>query len=331
MPAEWEKQNAVYFSWPHNKETWPKQIVQVKEVYGAMIRAVNANQVVKLLIKDEIEKEEALRHIADKATAVEFLMIPTVDAWIRDYGPTVIVTKESSAFVHWTFNAWGMKYPELALDTAIPPQIARQYSKSVFRPGIVLEGGSIEVNGKGTLLTTKQCLLNKNRNPHLTQKQIEAILCEYLGVTNFLWLSEGIEGDDTDGHIDDIARFVNQTTVVCAVEEKRSNTNYAALRNNYDYLCNARDQDGVKLTVIRLPMPTTIEDDFGPLPASYANFLITNACVLVPVFDDANDAIALEILQKLFSKRKVIPINARDLVYGMGTIHCLSQQEPAPQ
>ena len=210
----------------------------------------------------------------------------------------------------------------------MPTKIAEQYNIPVFHPGIVMEGGAIDVNGKGTLLTTEQCLLNKNRNPNLGRNDIEKYLKDFLGVTHVVWLEEGVEGDDTDGHIDDIARFVGPNKILCAYEDDETDKNYHILKRNYDLLTKSKDQDGNKFEVVKLPMPGFVGEDDYRLPASYANFYIGNKVVLVPVFGHSNDKAALDIIQKAFPERKVVGINCRDLVYGLGTIHCISQQQP---
>jgi agmatine deiminase len=230
--------------------------------------------------------------------------------------------------IHWDFNSWGEKYETLLKDKQIPDVINQKMRLRCFKPGIVLEGGSIDVNGKGTLLTTEQCLLNRNRNPHLGKKDIEKFLSEYLGATNFIWLKNGILGDDTDGHIDDLARFVNPSTIVCAYQDNQNDVDYDALKENYDILCQARDQDGRKFKIVKLPMPKVVSDEDERLPASYTNFYIGNQKVLVPTFDHENDCKALSILQDLFPTHKVVGIRCVDLVYGFGTIHCISQQQP---
>jgi agmatine deiminase len=232
---------------------------------------------------------------------------------------------------HWIFNAWGGKYESLMKDTGVPEFLHETLDIPCFKPGIVLEGGSIDVNGKGTLLTTEQCLLNKNRNPHLTREEIDGYLKEYLGVTHIVWLKNGIEGDDTDGHIDDIARFVNPTTVLCAYEEDRNrhDENRLILDENYERLLQAKDQDGKRLNVLKLPMPGFVGNREGRLPASYANFYVGNKVVLVPVFGHKNDPKAIDILQRQFPGRKVVGIDSSDLVYGFGALHCISQQQPS--
>jgi agmatine deiminase len=264
------------------------------------------------------------------AAQVTFHTIAAVDVWMRDYGPTFLVKRGERplAFVDWIFNAWGEKYRPYMADDRVAGEIARLLDVPVFEAGVVLEGGSIEVNGKGVCVTTEQCLLNRNRNPHLTRAQIERILMEYLGVSRVIWLGDGIAGDDTDGHIDDIARFVGPRTVVCAVENDETDENYALLRENHDRLLSARDQDGSRLEVVTLPMPGKIAAAGARLPASYANFYIGNAVVLVPVFGHSNDAVALGTLRELFPGREVIGIRCNALVEGLGTIHCVTQQEP---
>jgi agmatine deiminase len=229
--------------------------------------------------------------------------------------------------VRWVFNSWGEKYEELLKDRQIPQVINQQMQLICFEPRIVLEGGSIDVNGKGTLLTTEQCLLNKNRNAQLKKTEIEKFLRDYLGVTHIIWLKNGIVGDDTDGHVDDLARFVNPTTVVCAYEDG-DDENSEALRKNYEMLCQSTDQDGRKLKVVKLPMPGKICYDGKRLPASYTNFYIGNRTVLVPTFKSGNDEVTVSILQKLFPKRKVVGVNCVDLICGFGAIHCISQQQP---
>jgi len=266
-----------------------------------------------------------------RLSEISFYHHPTNDAWCRDHGPAFVVNKETGekAIVDWGYNAWGDKYPPYDLDDIIPTRIGEALGHKVFHPGIVMEGGSVEFNGKGTLLTTTACLLNKNRNPHLSQKQIEEYLMEYYGVTHILWLGEGIVGDDTDGHIDDITRFVNEDTVVTVVEEDENDENYELLQENLKALRNMHLQDGSQLKVVELPMPKAVVYEDQRLPASYANFYIANKTVIVPIFqDEVNDKKALAILQKCFPDREVIGIDSTDLIWGLGSFHCLSQQEP---
>jgi agmatine deiminase len=261
--------------------------------------------------------------------------IPPADVWFRDYGPLFVKRpapggRAEVAMTKWRFNAWGGKYDSLLPDDAIPHKLQPKLGFPLFEAGIVMEGGSIEVNGRGTLLTTRQCLLNKNRNPTMSQPDIERKLADFLGVRHFLWLGEGIEGDDTDGHVDDVARFVAPGVVVAAVEDDADDPNHVPLRENLEALRGMVDQDGAPLTVVELPMPGFVEDgEGGRLPASYANFYIGNGAVLLPTFGHANDERATRIVQKLFPTRAVVPIRAEDLVFGMGTFHCVTQQQPA--
>jgi len=336
MPAEWEKHEAIWLAWPHNPEDYPKNLENVHKTYLEIIKTVSNNEKVHILAKDnqvKINIEERLAMGKMEAKNIHIHIFNYADVWMRDYGPIFIlnVGENKLAMIHWKFNAWGEKYEELKNDTNAPPFINKFLKIPCFKPGIVLEGGSIDVNGKGTLLTTQQCLLNKNRNPTLSKEEIESYLMDYLGVSNIIWLIEGILGDDTDGHIDDIARFVNPTTVLCAYESNKNDANYFILKNNYEILSQSTDQDGRKLQIIKLPMPGEVfsEDGASRLPASYANFYIGNGCVLVPFYGHENDIKALSIIQDLFPTRKAIGINCSELAHGLGAIHCISQQQPA--
>jgi agmatine deiminase len=329
MPAEWAKQEAIWLSWPHNLLTWPGgMLAEVERSYTEIIRALHSEQKIKLLVR-EPEAEDRIRKILGgsgiELSQIIFCRIATEDAWIRDYGPTFVVNPESRqlAMVKWTFNAWGNKYDDLLNDNRIPYEINRTMRLPMFEAGIVLEGGSIEVNGAGLVLTTEQCLLNKNRNPHLSRGQIEKCLNDHLGVSRIVWLKEGIAGDDTDGHIDDIARFVDERTVVCAFEDDPSDENHSLLKENYELLHTEGFQ------VVKLPMPGFVGGGEGRLPASYANFYVGNAVVVVPQFGHTNDQRALGILQDCFPGRRVAGVHCTAMVHGLGTIHCCSQQEPA--
>ena len=349
MPAEWEPHAATWLAWPKNPTTWPGRMEAIPPVWIAMITALN--EPVHLLVDDESTETlvRVLLRIAGVAgDCVIFHHIPTDDAWIRDFAPTFVRGNDSVAdsllppdnprirtgearslfALNWIYNAWGEKYPPWAQDARAGGLIAAAAGVELVQPGFVLEGGSIEVNGSGTLMTTEQCLLNKNRNPHLSRADIEARLRTYLGVRQIIWLKEGIAGDDTDGHIDDIARFVGSRTVVAAVESDPADENYRPLRENFEFLQGQRDERGRPLQVISLPMPRPIEYQGMRLPASYANFCIANGVVLVPVFDDPNDAKALEILSPLFPGRCLAPILCRDVVIGLGGVHCVTQQQP---
>ena len=288
----------------------------------------------ELLVLGEAMKDKATRLFQDRRvnlSNVHFHIADYADIWFRDYGPIFVVNRQTRqlAMTKWIFNSWGNKYEPLLKDNLIPYAMNESLRLPMFEPGIVLEGGSIDVNGQGSLLTSEQCLLNSNRNPGFSKEQIEKYLTDYLGATHFIWLKEGIEGDDTDGHIDDIARFVNPTTVLCAYQPDKNDPDHEVLKQNYELLGRATDQDGNKLTVIPLPVPGWVGDKNGRLPASYANFYISNTKVLVPTFGTENDQRALDVIQSVFPDRQVVGVNALHLVYGFGTFHCMSQQQPA--
>jgi agmatine deiminase len=303
-------------------------------VYAQFIKLVAEGEKVNINVADEKMKQFAIAHLEKVGadfTSINFFFHPTNDAWCRDHGPAFLVNYEQKkkAVVDWGYNAWGDKYPPYDLDDVIPTKIAKHFNLDVFHPGIVMEGGSVEFNGKGTLLTTTACLLNKNRNPHLNQKQIEDYLINYYGVEHILWLGEGIVGDDTDGHIDDITRFVNEDTVVTVVEENKNDENYELLQENLHELTKMRLENGKQLNIVELPMPNPVIYEDQRLPASYANFYIANKCVVVPTFrDEKNDTKALDILQGCFKTRKVVGLDSTDIIWGLGSFHCLSQQEP---
>jgi len=333
MPAEWERHEAVWLAWPYDKTTFPDRVDKVEEIYAQIISAVHKSENVNLFVKSKEMQTKAVRLLEKKEVdfgKVNFFLFDYADVWFRDYGPVFVVDKNKKklAMVRWKFNAWGEKYGELIKDAQIPSVINQKMKLRCFEPGIVLEGGSIDVNGKGTLLTTEQCLLNKNRNPRLNREEIEKYLKNYLGVNHIIWLKNGIAGDDTDGHVDDIARFVNPTTVLCAYEENKTDEDYPVLKENYEILLNSKDQDGNRLNIIKLPTPGFVGDKSHRLPASYANFYIANSAVLVPVFGRENDKKALKIIQKVFPERKIVGIDCTDLVYGLGAIHCITQQLP---
>ena len=329
MPAEWELHEATWLTWPKNRTTWPgKHLKTVEAVYLRMMRALLDGEKVHLLVPDEKSGRAVLKRLEAKKARTSNLVlhrVRTADAWIRDYGPIFVKRGRDTAFTKWTFNAWGGKYRDLARDNAVVGRIS--YLKNFKRADepMVLEGGSIDVDGRGTLLTTEQCLLNKNRNPHLTRKDIEGRLKKYLGVRKVLWLKEGIEGDDTDGHVDDITRFVAPGTVLTAVEPDRREKNHWSLEENLEILKQTTDAAGKRLKVVEFPMPGKI----GRLPASYANFYIGNAAVLLPVYSHRNDRPAVKILKKLFPRRKIVPIECTSLIFGLGSIHCVTQQQPA--
>jgi agmatine deiminase len=339
MPAEWEPHAATWLAWPHNEETWPGKFDKIPQVWVNFVKALKDHEKVKILVKDATMEADARTKLeaADALNAnVEIYQIPTNDSWIRDFGPIFIKNPGHVAITDWIFKVWGGRWEkERPLDNAVPSKIAARFGYERFEPGIVLEGGSIDVNGKGTLLTTESCLLSPTRNPHLSREQIEGYLNDYLAMTNVIWLKEGIAGDDTSGHIDDIARFTDVNTVVCILEENPDNENHEVTQKNFETLQKAKDQDGTPLKVLKLPMPALIP---GPqeegyvdswIPASYANFYIANNVVLLPVFDQPSDEEATRVLQGCFPNRKIVPINGVDLVWGLGGIHCVTQQEPA--
>jgi agmatine deiminase len=337
MPAEWEPHSATWLAWPHNQETWPQRLVQVQTIYLQMMAALLPHEQVHLLINDDGMAAQVAQQIAGHGLNTDHLMLhlcPTVDAWLRDSGPTFLTpagtqNAPAPALVDWQFNVWGNKYPEMLSDNHLPQQLAEMLQIQRFEPAIVLEGGSIDVNGLGSCLTTEQCLLNPNRNPNLTRSDIERYLYDFLRVRQVIWLGEGIAGDDTDGHVDDIARFVNPGTVVCALTDDPHDVNYTALQDNYRRLQVTTDQNGRPLQVIALPMPGPLWADDEPLPASYANFYIANGVVLVPTYQHPNDRLALDVLRRVFPQRRVFGIPCEPLVWGLGSLHCVTQQQPA--
>ncbi len=339
MPAEWHRHAATWLAWPKDPETWPNRVPLVEAIFMQMMAALAPNETVNLLVDDEeAEKRVRARCIFPGAENIRFHQIETVDSWMRDYGPNFLINSTGEvAYNDWLFNAWGNKYEELKKDNLIPARLEHLLRLTRFEPGIVLEGGSIEVNGAGVVMTTEQCLLNPNRNPKLDRVQIEQYLRGFLGVEKVLWLGEGIAGDDTDGHVDDIARFVSATTIVCAIEEDPADANYQVLQDNFQRLQHLTDARGRNFDIVTLPLPGAIggvsngRRELDRLPASYANFYIANGVVLAPIFGHENDRRALDTLQRLFPGRQVLGINCEPLVWGMGTIHCVTQQEPYPQ
>lgn len=334
FPAEFEKHAATWLSWPHKEASWPGKIETIFPVYAQFIKLVAEGEKVNINVVDEAMKQKALGYLQQAGVDlqnIQFFNHPTNDAWCRDHGPAFLINPSADhkkIIVDWGYNAWGGKYPPFDLDDVIPTLIAKHYHIPVVYPGIVMEGGSVEFNGKGTLLTTTSCLLNENRNPHLTQKEVEEFLINYYGVDHILWLGDGIAGDDTDGHIDDLTRFVNSDTVVTVVEEDKTDENYQPLQENLDALKKLRLENGKQMNIVELPMPSAIIYDDMRLPASYANFYISNKYVIVPTFRDKNDDKALTILSDCFRNRKVIGLDSVDIIWGLGSFHCLSQQEP---
>ena len=334
FPAEWEQHTATWLSWPHKEESWPGKINAIYKPYCEFIKVLTEGELVRINVADTLMENFAKSQLLVQGvelSRVEFFHFATNDAWCRDHGPAFVInhkTKEK-AVIDWGYNAWGDKYPPYHLDDIIPTKIANHFKLPVYNPGIVMEGGSVEFNGKGTVLTTTACLLNTNRNPQLSQQQIEEYLLSYYGVEQVLWLGDGIVGDDTDGHIDDITRFVNEDTVVTVIETDEADDNYLILQENLHKLKAMRLLNGKPLNIVELPMPKAVVYEGQRLPASYANFYIGNAAIVVPTYRDDNDVKALDILQQCFPDRKVVGIDSTDIIWGLGSFHCLSQQEPA--
>lgn len=352
MPAEWDTHAATWLSWPRRTgQSFRSCYDKVLPSFAEMVRTLAPHETVNINVADSAMQEDA-HHVLQTHKVpldnVRFQRIPTNEVWCRDHGPTFVISQSANresrtadsiseirnpqsalAIVDWDYNAYGKKYPRYDLDDAVPQRVARLLGVPLFHPGIVLEGGSIDVNGAGTVLTTEACLLHPNRNPQLTKPQIEQHLCDYLGVTNVLWLGIGIIGDDTDGHVDDLARFVDHSTVVLAVEEDSRDDNYSMSRDNLERLRAMKDQDGQPLRVVTMPMPGVVEHKRQRLPASYTNFYIGNGVVLLPTYRHPNDARAHQILQKLFPDRRIVPIDSTIVIRGGGSFHCLTQQQPA--
>jgi agmatine deiminase len=335
FPAEFAPHTATWLSWPHKEASWPGKIETIYPFYSQFIKEVAKGEEVCINVVDNAMKAFAIKCLNEAGAdlgKIKFFIHPTNDAWCRDHGPAFLINPDAEikkVIVDWGYNAWGNKYPPFDLDDVIPTLIGKHYDIPVYHPGIVMEGGSVEFNGQGTLLTSTACLLNPNRNPHLNQQQIEEYLHNYYGVEQVLWVDEGIVGDDTDGHIDDTVRFVNANTVLTVVEENKQDENYELLQHNLRQLKQMRLLNGQQLNVIELPMPDAIEYEGQRLPASYANFYIANAAVIVPTYRCANDDKALQLIQQSFPDRKVIGIDSTDIIWGLGSFHCLSQQEPA--
>jgi agmatine deiminase len=337
MPAEWEPHVATWFTWPRPEGiSFPDKYEGVPAVYAELIKHLVEFEEVHINVWNE-EKEmlvrELLHNFQTPLDRVHCHYFPAYEPWCRDHGPIFLVRdtngRRERAVVDWGYNAWGGKYPPFDLDDQIPQHVARYRNLPLFSPGIVMEGGSIEVNGQGTMLTTEACLLNPNRNPQLTKTQIEAFLGDFLGVRQILWLGDGIIGDDTDGHVDDLSRFVDANTIVTVVEEDPADENFDILQENLKRLNSFRNPEGGPFRVVALPMPGVIQHQEQRLPASYANFYIANQIVLLPTYRSPNDQRAIELLQSVFTTRRVVPVDSTELIWGLGSFHCISQQEPA--
>jgi agmatine deiminase len=342
MPAEWEKHEATWIGWPHNPTDWPDKLEPIQWVYGEIVRKITPGEIVRILVNSAAH-EKQVRGILQRAGVelkrAQFFRFATNRGWTRDFGPIFVrrvKPRREVAIARFRFNAWA-RYPDWQKDDAIPGQVAQRLKYQILpvRYGgrdVVLEGGSIDVNGRGTVLTTEECLLDQKRqvrNSGFSRADTETVLRDGLGVKNVVWLGKGVAGDDTHGHVDDLCRFVNARTVVLVREKNRRDANYRPLEENWERLRGARLEDGSKIEAVELPMPAPLYFEGVRLPASYANFYITNSAVLVPTFNDPNDRVALGILGELFPERAVVGIHAVDLVWGFGTLHCLTQQQPA--
>jgi len=333
MPAEWERHEATWISWPHREgQSFPDSYDRVVPTLVKMAVALAESEILRINISSPGQEDEVRGFLSNVAPMerVEFHHNPTNEPWCRDHGPIFVKRNQvpTLAVNDFGYNAWGGKYPPYAEDDVVPTRIAQRLGLPLFHPGFILEGGSVDPNGDGTLLTTESCLLNPNRNPALSKEQIEQGIRDYLGVRQVLWLGDGIEGDDTDGHVDDITRFVSRDTVVTVVEPHQGDPNHLPLRENLERLREMKLHDGTPLRVIEMPMPPRIDREGLRLPASHANFYIANESVLMPAFGGDSDVESVEILAELFPSRMIRPIDCRELIWGLGAFHCLTQQQP---
>jgi len=334
FPAEFEPHLATWLSWPHKEASWPGKINSIFPSYAAFIKKLTEGELVRINVADRVMKDFATNLLAihnvplDK---IEFYFHPTNDAWCRDHGPAFLVNpgaKEPKAVVDWDYNAWGGKYPPFDLDDVVPTLIAKEFGLPVFYPGIIMEGGAVDFNGAGTVITSTCVLLNENRNPHLNRNQVEKYLMDFYGQDQVLWVDEGVVGDDTDGHIDDTVRFINEDTVITVIEERKTDENYDLLQKNLAELKRMRLLNGKQLNIIEIPMPDDVIWEDQRLPASYANFYIANKSVIVPTFRSPKDDKVLSVIADCFPSREVVGIDSTDIIWGLGSFHCLSQQEP---
>jgi len=341
MPAEWEAHEATWIGWPHNRTDWPGKFAAIPWVYGEIVRKLAPGEIVRIIVNSDAHEARARRvlsRVGVDLARVEFFRFPTNRGWTRDFGPIFIKRGSKQpevAIARFRFNAWA-KYPDWKKDDRVAERAAgalgcRIFQAQISNRDVVLEGGAIDVNGRGTLITTEECLLDQEvqaRNPGLSRQDLESALCESLGASNVLWLGRGIEGDDTHGHVDDLCRFVNARTVVICREENSRDHNHSALEDNIERLKSMRLEDGSKIDVVPIPMPAPLVFNGQRLPASYANFYIANSAVIVPTFNDPKDRFALGLLSELITDRPVIGVHAVDLVWGLGTLHCMTQQQP---
>ncbi|MEW6194906.1 MAG: agmatine deiminase family protein [Bacteroidota bacterium] len=338
LPAEWEPHKSTIICWPHQKEDWPGKFAPVPWVYVEIVKNIVPGELVRIIVQSQEERKKTQKFL-ERAHVdlnnVEFIITKTDRGWMRDSSPAFVKSEEGVHAVKFVFNGWA-KYPNWKKDKNIPRTLSKVLDLKLMEAGyqnkkVVLEGGAIDSNGYGTLLTTEECLLDdkvQTRNPGFTKRDYEEVFEKYLGITNVIWLGKGIAGDDTHGHVDDLGRFVNENTVVLCREKNSAEENYRPLEENFERLQDAKLENGSKLNVVELPMPNPVHFEDLRLPASYANFYISNNAVLVPTFNDPNDRIALNIIKEFFNDREVVGIHAVDLVWGLGTIHCLSHEEP---
>jgi agmatine deiminase len=335
LPAEWEKHSAIWLAWPNDETAFPNLMKEVEQDYCQIIKSLEDSEKINLIIT--LDKNERVKKLLQDSginlNNITFFNADHNDVWVRDYMPTFVVNQNEVRAVKWNYNGYGKSddpyFVNLLKDNQVFPEINKNLDFKIFEPNIILEGGAIEVNGKGTLITTEQCLLNLNRNSNLNKEQTEKYLKDYLGVNNIIWLKEGLINDHTDGHIDELAKFVNSNTIVCAYEDNKNDPNFSILDDNFQTLENSLDHDGNKFNLIKLPMPHMNYDNGEKAPVSYTNFYIGNSVVLVPTYKDPNDQKALEIIQSCFRDRKVIGIDCSNIIYGGGAIHCITMQQPA--
>jgi agmatine deiminase len=330
VPAEWEPHAATWLSWPHRTATWPGAFEPIPGVWAGLVETLCEFEPVNILAGGQKVMAQA-EALVGNLPCVTLHDVPTNDGWARDHGPMFLVGPPDAepALVDWGYNAWGGKYPPFDFDDAVPRRVAQTLGFRRFEPGIILEGGAVDFNGQGSVLTSEECLLNPNRNPQLNRTQIEQYLADYCAARNVIWLGRGIVGDDTDGHIDELARFIAPRVVVAATEDDPADENYAALTDNWRRLELARDEQGRPLEIVPLPLPRALRYENNRLPASYCNFYIANGVVIVPQFDDPADAKACQTLGRLFPGRQIRGLRAVELVWGLGTFHCITQQQPA--
>ena len=325
---------ATWLSWPHKEASWPGKIDSIYPNYSLFVKYLAQSEKVRINVVDAAMQTSASAHLVNAGVnmdQVSFYLHPTNDAWCRDHGPAFLINpaaEQKKVILDWNYNAWGNKYPPYDLDDVIPTLIGKHFDIPVYHPGIIMEGGSVEFNGTGTILTSTSCLLNPNRNNRLNRDQIENYLFDYYGANQILWVEEGIVGDDTDGHIDDTVRFVNEDTVLTVVESNKQDENYTILQDNLAQLKQMRLLNGKQLNIVELPMPDAVICEDQRLPASYANFYISNKYVIVPTFRSAMDDKALRIIAEAYKNREVVGVDSTDIIWGLGSFHCLSQQEP---